>query len=63
MKNLTGYKKSIERSGRKPSNGAAKNPGESNGQPVKPAKLPPNENIQKLPDEVYGDMKIPKGHR
>lgn len=31
--------------------------------PVKPPprddKLPPNENLKKLPDEAYGDTKIP----
>jgi len=25
--------------------------------------LPPNENLKKLPDEVYGDTEIPRKHR
>lgn len=31
--------------------------------PRKDEKLPPNENLNKLPDEVYGDTKIPESHR
>ena len=31
--------------------------------PNKIEELPPNENLKKLPDEVYGDTEIPKKHR
>jgi hypothetical protein len=29
----------------------------------KTEELPPNENLKKLPDEVYGDTEIPRKHR
>ena len=31
--------------------------------PNKIKELPPNENLKKLPDEVYGDTEIPRKHR
>ena len=31
--------------------------------PTKETENPPNENLQKHPDEVYGDTKIPTSHR
>jgi hypothetical protein len=36
---------------------------ENAGKPGKTASLPPNENLKKLPDEVYGDTKIPAKER
>jgi hypothetical protein len=31
--------------------------------PSKISELPPNENLKKLPDEVYGDTEIPRKQR
>ena len=31
--------------------------------PTKISELPPNENLKKLPDEVYGDTEIPRKKR
>ena len=36
---------------------------ETSKTPNKVKELPPNENLKKLPDEVYGDTEIPRKHR
>jgi hypothetical protein len=36
---------------------------ETSKTPSKVKELPPNENLKKLPDEVYGDTEIPRKHR
>jgi len=36
---------------------------EASDPPNKLKELPPNENLKRLPDEVYGDTEIPRKHR
>jgi hypothetical protein len=56
MKKPSSYRKSDEI----PANCASQSPVEPKREPTKPAELPPNENIQKDPDEIYGDRKSRK---
>jgi hypothetical protein len=61
--NRTKDKKQTTRSGRQQSNVSSASAGRNPEPEKNAAGLPPNENIRKQPDEVYGDTKIPKSHR